>query len=1280
MKIEVRKYEEFEGFKFKDILKTNEKESKILLVSDSNVKIGHNFLNEMDLNGFKVQTCKNQIVRAKLAIFKIKKFSDDFLYTFFKNQYDCAYFFTSEEELSASIFESQEPNIEIIFLNSISKELDTEKLDMIEKVGFQENEEVNRYLRLNCIPEAEKSVEIKRLIHFYKRLIDMIYYDSYKTKFALSLLMNSCLDVYVLTEDKSLFKESNKFLNAKTAILHKSKNSSNGKNIKAFEKERSLCLVLEHDDLFDGSLFEKCYYVLENTDMEDCMLPKLEALKLEEFSIIKNLLLKQNRSNSVKNLKMADFEKYLKKDDAAILNKILASTPIEEKKYEAYRLTEVSIGSAFFPISFSRQLLDSILYDLKSALEEYYLFVRSTIPKISSRPSGFLNKEYATQIEVPGIFDFCETSDFFITKKESINDACYKFMQRLYQKKIVDENLSIIRKNILELKTIQKLFVVAYGTSDLTRIAEIYEEFSKSLDISIHENIVIRNNQVIFSKKKSAPVDHFKKKFIIDVIKEDTDNLELQDIEMSEEINSILNEEVHNSEMPDKTGMATRKIDNNLKSYFYPDCASSKLERSYRKIPDSFSTQNDFMALYTLSNSNTGILCHETLKKDCEVLDRHNQKLVVKNHSSRQYTGEELKLLKFYQVLFFKQIGTVFPSSCQTFKLFYFVVPLRKDSFGDFEIDWNYLKSIYENFFLESVACVPLGSPILKRNVVFNPFSIDFFVYADPLSYNIENKLGDTTFLEFFENKYKISLRARTGKMMFKAFSIEQISASVRKFNNVENSKTVIKTSKTDPELIVKIIESTSLSVSNSSSKDQITGPTFNLSTIACSNLAKPSENSLESLLKNFDSRPADSFLNFDIETGVVCSSEACFVTPIKISIVNEAEAFKRNFYIFETAFITHELITSYNLQASQSIVFQCLTQSGENFAANYERLEFLGDCVLKFYSTNYLYLSFLPIDKIVSTKDTIISNDNLFRICIESGIFKYVQFSLFNSKMVQAPHLSGIESIINFFGAGSVFRSDNLGHVVLGAFDPDVNVKKLYADVIEALFGAVYLESGYLEAIKLMHSLCLFNTISQPFTNQNSNVSQHPNMNDGYLSVIRDSHSPFNGLLYKSFSYLGIIPLKDIVAIQKIILYEFKNFGNLERAFVHPSYSSSLGSNDYDCLELIGDSALDLFVSSKLFSYKELNSPLLLHTAKISYVNNHSLYNIMINSDLISHSRHKLTIGAVKKPISDMFEALLGAILIDLDWSINAFFEVMDRKICLLLKQNCEVDAKYLQ
>ena len=125
-----------------------------------------------------------------------------------------------------------------------------------------------------------------------------------------------------------------------------------------------------------------------------------------------------------------------------------------------------------------------------------------------------------------------------------------------------------------------------------------------------------------------------------------------------------------------------------------------------------------------------------------------------------------------------------------------------------------------------------------------------------------------------------------------------------------------------------------------------------------------------------------------------------------------------------------------------------------------------------------------------------------------------------------------------------------------------------------------------------------------------------------------------------------------DIEKIEKAIGYSFKNKELLERAFTHKSYNSNPQKN-YESLEFLGDSIIELVISEKLFKMDPTLSEGKLTSQRAALVMKPTLASVMeklgiddqmlfgqdaINANIISDDKRKC----------DLFEAITAAIYLD--------------------------------
>lgn len=1177
------KYEEFSESKLREVVGN----SRAMLVYDSKPRFSIQSVNAIDVNAFKVSCWRNTLedTSTKVAVFHIKRLTDDFLYTYFRNQYRIAHIFSSDKDRIRTVFAKHKPAHEIVFVPGVP---------YMALPDFASRHEVQA-----CLESSAGCGELKKLHGLCASFVGMAHLYAYKVNLAASLLSradSSGYTVAVLTKNRKMLARYGTMLDARAEL----------------DRPRTICVVFEADDAFDYSSFHRCVFVVGDGARES-------SISAEEFGLVRALCPKQAVLCNMLGIGLDEFREYMVADGASTLALIAEKTLVPSNALPFHKISEISVGETRIPVAYARQLLDCILLDVKQSLESVYLFVRSVVPKIVSEPGGLLGKEFQSTLCVPGLFEAKSKSGLFLTKRESVADCCCKFIMRLHEDGLLDGHLCVVLEKVLALSAVRSLFIKAYGTSDTSAIERVRSSYLASHAFSAVGSIVEKGCSIALTCRNgvSTASDLFKKRYTVDAF----------------------------NQLPVKPEAQTSPGDaqaSNLSQYFHPECPSARLERCYRKVPASLAAPSTVMALYIFSNSKTGMLCLESSRQSCTLLNEASEAVSISHAGAREYSQKEIELLRFYQVLFFRHHGEAVPSQSQTFDLHYYVAPLDEHS----EVDWEYLSRLSRNFL--STPVIGGGCP---EGLVWNPFSQEFLVYIGKFEKSIEDQIEGQSYLQYFERKHRVSLSVRTGQVMFRAFLSDHVSSSTRKLLNARSSN--LPARKSTRKSLIATLKACTICSQNKGHTCSTDG-------------AKVSPAPL----------PIGDVSSLKLETVIISSSETCFATPLKVSVLSEVEVFKRNYRLAETVFIAHELTEAFGIGASLQTVAQCLTQACESPLQNYERLEFLGDCVMKFCATGYLYHSMLSMDEIVLTKNSIVCNDNLFRVCVESGLFRYVHVSPFSPKMVQAPLLEGMEDFIGYFNASSIFRSDNLNHHVAKAFDSNRDVKKLYADVVEALVGGIFLESGVCSAMEFMHRLKILRSLSQDSAEDRDNLEESADRSNSTHSRLVPIHAPgsmFKGLFHRHYECLGLMKCEDVLAVERIVEYQFKNRGCLERAFVHPSFTRLLGSADFQYLELIGDCSLDLFVSSRIFRDARLDSPLLLHSARISYVNNTTLHRILHRTGLVAHTRHCLDESTASKAYSDMVEALLGAILVDLEWDVKRFMCVLDRRFRQYLEDNKE-------
>lgn len=142
--------------------------------------------------------------------------------------------------------------------------------------------------------------------------------------------------------------------------------------------------------------------------------------------------------------------------------------------------------------------------------------------------------------------------------------------------------------------------------------------------------------------------------------------------------------------------------------------------------------------------------------------------------------------------------------------------------------------------------------------------------------------------------------------------------------------------------------------------------------------------------------------------------------------------------------------------------------------------------------------------------------------------------------------------------------------------------------------------------------------------------------------------------ILESSSLEFDFINNSQVKNFQEQINYQFKNSELLIQAFTHKSFAHEYLKakvNNYERLEFLGDSILGCFVSFKLFHEFENLKEGFLSKIKNSLVNEDKLFELskILNiHNLILVGKGELTQPLSKSIVSDVFEAVIGAISLD--------------------------------
>lgn len=241
------------------------------------------------------------------------------------------------------------------------------------------------------------------------------------------------------------------------------------------------------------------------------------------------------------------------------------------------------------------------------------------------------------------------------------------------------------------------------------------------------------------------------------------------------------------------------------------------------------------------------------------------------------------------------------------------------------------------------------------------------------------------------------------------------------------------------------------------------------------------------------------------------------------------------------------------------SLVVTALSASGANEATDYQRLEFLGDSILKLFTSITLMAEHLTWHEgfLSAKKDRIVANARLSRAAVEVGLDRYILTKHFTSHKWRPPYVSELT------------RSKAESRRQMST--------KVLADVVEALIGAAFLDG---DAERACSCLKVF-------------VPELP-----WLSLDQRHIT-----LYERANQIDTFPPR-FKELERLVGYRFHNKALLVEAMTHASYSGSNTAMSYQRLEFLGDSVLDYIVVRGVFRDEKELKHYRMHTMRTTLVN----------------------------------------------------------------------------
>ncbi|KAM6559383.1 hypothetical protein CsatA_028622 [Cannabis sativa] len=363
----------------------------------------------------------------------------------------------------------------------------------------------------------------------------------------------------------------------------------------------------------------------------------------------------------------------------------------------------------------------------------------------------------------------------------------------------------------------------------------------------------------------------------------------------------------------------------------------------------------------------------------------------------------------------------------------------------------------------------------------------------------------------------------------------------------------------------------------------------------------------------------------------------------------------------------------------SSSLILEGLTtlRCCENFSM--ERLELLGDSVLKYVVSCHLFLKYPKIHEgqLTSRRSSIICNKNLHKLGIDHKLQGYIRDGAFDPRRWVAPGQHSLRPVPCKCGLDTLevpldqkFQTED-PKVVLGKTCDKGHRwmgSKTIADCVEALVGAYYVGGGLTAAI---HTMKWFGI----------DAELEPSLVLEAISIASlRSYTPKEN---------------EIATLESKIEYVFSTKGLLQEAMTHASDQELNLDYCYQRLEFLGDSVLDLLTTRYLYeTYTDID-PGELTDLRSACVSNENFAQAAVRRDLQHHLLHCSGLlqnqiaeyvksfaehnnasrsfeGAkgpkascyssfIFKALGDIFESIAGAVLIDTKLNIDEVWRIFE-------------------
>ncbi|XP_021852349.2 endoribonuclease Dicer homolog 3 [Spinacia oleracea] len=358
----------------------------------------------------------------------------------------------------------------------------------------------------------------------------------------------------------------------------------------------------------------------------------------------------------------------------------------------------------------------------------------------------------------------------------------------------------------------------------------------------------------------------------------------------------------------------------------------------------------------------------------------------------------------------------------------------------------------------------------------------------------------------------------------------------------------------------------------------------------------------------------------------------------------------------------------SYKFPMPSSLILEALTtlRCCEDFSS--ERLELLGDSVLKYAVSCHVFLKYPQKHegKLSGQRQSIICNANLHKLGTNCKLQEYIRDSAFEPRRWVAPGQLSVhpvpcshsvdtsevplESTYHTFDETVILgKSCDRGHRWL--------VSKSIADCVEAVIGAYYVGGGFVAALHTMKWLGIEAELGPCYVDKAINLASDRSC---------------------------ALKIDQVTALESKLGYEFSTKGLLLEAITHlTEQETGVGVDySYERLEFLGDAVLDVLITWHLYQNHTDIDPGELTDLRSASVNNENFAQVSVRRDLYQHLQlcsesiskqitdyvtlvtdaedsKSLQGRQCPKVLGDLFESIAGAILIDTKLNVEEVWRI---------------------